>query len=600
MSKTETYAKLLEPGYIGKIRTKNRIIKVCGGAEDVGDKNYELHSAIARGGAGLITYGDIAPEVPLGITAPSTKRTLESDDRIPIFARVAEGIHKNGGVVFMQLFHAGPQAWLLNGLQTVSSSTLTKEEVKELTAPQVPRALTIAEIHDLVEKFGALAERSKRAGFDGVEVNGARMHLINSFISRAWNKRTDEYGGSVENRCRFMVEIIQEIKRRCGQDYPISALINGIELDIPNGITIPESQEIAKILEAAGADALHVRAFGYHGFGSVDQCEKSYYSPETKHKLPKELDWSHKGEGALVPLAAAVKKVVKVPVIAVSRLSPELGEAAIREGKADYIAICRRLMADPEIPNKLREGRAEDIKPCTACDDCSKQLMLGTPIRCRVNAALGGDEPYVIEPAKTRKKVVVVGSGPAGLEAARVAATRGHDVTLYEKDTKLGGLLPYFAAVKGDEVDNDATCLVDYFSAQLKKLGVKIKLGEEFTPAKVADVKPDAIILAAGGVPVTPNIPGINGRNVLSLEDLYEKLKTFIGPKGAAKTITAKTLDPFIGKKVVIVSGSIEAFTLAAFLIERGREVTIVADDNIMRIDRAMHDDFQMMQMSYI
>jgi 2,4-dienoyl-CoA reductase (NADPH2) len=225
--------------------------------------------------------------------------------------------------------------------------------------------------------------------------------------------------------------------------------------------------------------------------------------------------------------------------------------------------------------------------------------MLGTPIRCRVNAALGGPDEYIIPPAKVKKKVVVIGGGPAGMEAARVAAVRGHNVTLYDKASKLGGLLPYYAAVKGDEVDNDATCLVGYWTAQLSKEGVKVKLGEEFTPAKIASVKPDAVILAVGGVPVTPDIPGIKGKNVLSLEDLRIKLQAFIGPRGASKKITSQTLDPFIGKKVIIIGGSIEAFTLAAFLIERGRDVTIVADDNIMRVERGIADDFLMMQMSY-
>jgi 2,4-dienoyl-CoA reductase (NADPH2) len=600
MTKKESFEKLLEPGYIGKLRTKNRIIKVCGGAEDIGEQNLAFHEAIARGGAGLITYGDVAPEVPLGITAPSTKRHMENDSYIPVFSKIAQGIHKNGGLVFMQLFHAGPQAWLKGGLQTVSSSTLTESEVKELTAAQVPRQLTVADIHDLVDKFASLAERAKKAGFDGVEVNGARMHLINSFLSRAWNKRQDEYGcANLENRARFMVEIIREIKRRLGSDFPISALINGMELDIPNGITIEEGQGFSRLLQAAGADAIHVRAFGYHGFGSVDQCEKSYYSPETNKKLPKELDWSHKGKGALVPLAAAMKEVVSIPVIAVSRLDPELGEQILEEGKADYIAMCRRLMADPEMPNKLAAGRFKDIAPCTACDDCSKQLMMGTPIRCRVNAALGGGEEYVIRPAKKKKKVIVVGGGPGGMEAARVAALREHEVILYEKAAKLGGLLPWVAIIKGDEVDNDANLLAKYLKDQITRLGIKIKLGEEFTPSQIGKVKPDAVILAIGGITVVPEIPGIKGRNVLSLDDLHGKLKSFEGIRGANHKITSKALDDFLGEKIVIIGGSVEAFTLAGFLIEHSRDVTIAAEGNILNSERVFPGDFLFMQMGY-
>jgi 2,4-dienoyl-CoA reductase (NADPH2) len=294
-----------------------------------------------------------------------------------------------------------------------------------------------------------------------------------------------------------------------------------------------------------------------------------------------------------------MKKAVSLPVIAVSRLGPELGELALKEGKADFIAMCRRLMADPEIPNKLTEGRYEDITPCTACDDCSKQLMMGTPIRCRVNAALGGDQEYTIQPAPKRKRVVVVGGGPAGMEAARVAVIRGHDVALYEKEKRLGGLLPWVAVVKGDDVDHDANTLAVYLENQITKLGVKVEAGQEYTPARCGKDKPDVIILATGSIAVAPDITGINGRNVLSMDDLHDKLKSYIRGKGAKGKVPAEVLDAFIGKKVVIIGGSIEAFTLAGFFIERGRDVTITAEDNILRIDRAIPDEFLMMQMSY-
>jgi 2,4-dienoyl-CoA reductase (NADPH2) len=600
MTDKESFEKILEPGYIGKLQTKNRIIKVCGGAEDITEKNLAFHEALARGGAGLIIYGDVTPDVPLGRTIPNTKRHMENDSYIPVFSKIADVIHKNGGLVFMQLFHAGPQAWLPPELQTVSSSVLTESEAKELTISRVPRQLTVADIHDLVDKFASLAERAKKAGYDGVEVNGARMHLINSFFSRAWNKRHDEYGcDSLENRARFMVEIVQEIKRRLGPDFPISTLINGLEVDIPNGITIDEAQGFGRILQKAGSDAIHVRAFGYHGFGNVDQCEKPYYAPETAHRLPKELDWTHKGEGALVPLAAAVKQVVSIPVIAVSRLDPVLGEKILREGKADFIAMCRRLMADPEMPNKLASGRAQDIAPCTACDDCSKNLMMGTPIRCRVNAALGGDQEYLIRPAEKRKKVVVVGGGPGGMEAARVAAIRGHNVILYEKEPELGGLLPWVAVVKGDDVDRDANTLAKYLKDQITKLGVKIQLGKEFSPSLIGEVKPDVIILAPGGVPVVPEIPGIDGSNVLGVDELHSRLKDYEGGEGATQKVSHKVLDAFLGKKIVIIGGTTEGFTLAGFLVEHGRDVTIVDTGKVLDMNRPIPDEFMFMLMGY-
>ena len=207
------FAKILEPGQIGKVRTRNRIVKTCGGAEDVTGRNRAFLEAIARGGAGLIVWGDVAVEYPRGVTIPITNRHLEDDTNVPVFAKIAAAIHKHDCPAFMQLFHAGPQAFLKDGLQTISSSSLTADEVSMLTASMNPKELTVPEIEDLVDKFAGAAERAQAAGFDGVEVNAARMHLINSFLSRAWNKRRDEYGcTSLETRARFLVEIIREIK----------------------------------------------------------------------------------------------------------------------------------------------------------------------------------------------------------------------------------------------------------------------------------------------------------------------------------------------------------------------------------------------------
>jgi 2,4-dienoyl-CoA reductase (NADPH2) len=231
-----------------------------------------------RGGAGLIIWGDIAVEYPIGVTIPITKRHLVDDENMPAFAKIAEAIHKHECPVFMQLFHAGPQAFLGENQQTISASSLTEDEVSELTASMIPRELTIPEIEDLVDKFAGAAVRARDAGFDGVEVNAARMHLINSFLSRAWNKREDRYGcASLENRSRFLVEIIHEIKNRLGRDFPVSTLTNGIELRTGKGITIEEAREFARILQDAGVDAVPVRAFGYHGFQSIDASPRGIY-----------------------------------------------------------------------------------------------------------------------------------------------------------------------------------------------------------------------------------------------------------------------------------------------------------------------------------
>ncbi len=573
----------MQPGRIGKIQTKNRIIKACGGAEDTGSRNRAFLEAIARGGAGLIIWGDVAVEFPRGLTIPITTRHLEDDRNIPVFAKIAEAVHKHDCPIFMQLFHAGPQAFLEPGLQTISSSTLTDSEVSELSASMKPHELTVSEIEDLVDKFARAAVRAQKAGFDGVEVNAARMHLLNSFLSRAWNKRRDKYGcTSLENRARIVVEIIREIKNRLGSDFPVTTLINGIELEIEKGITIEEAQGFAKILQDAGADAIHVRAFGYHGFQSIDASPRGIYHSEVTKPLPRELEWRYKGRGALTPLAAAVKKVVSVPVITVGGLDPVIGEEILRQGKADFIAICKGLMADPEIANKVSAGKLEDIAPCTDCVDCARALLSMVrvrefvPIRCRVNPALGYDQDYEIQVAPRKKKVLIVGGGPAGMTAARIAEIRGHRVILYEKEDRLGGLLPWVALIKGLDVDADVMVLADYLARQIIKLGVEIRLGREFDPSLIADEHPDAVILAPGGVPTVPDIPGIDSSRVVSIDSLYRRIKDDLGLIEPAIMRGMNRYWDSIGKHVVIIGGGIEGSAMAEFLVERCRKVTLV------------------------
>jgi 2,4-dienoyl-CoA reductase (NADPH2) len=583
------FKKILEPGQIGIVRTKNRIVKTCGGAEDVGGINRAFLESIAWGGAGLIIWGDVAVEYPRGLTLHITNRHLEDDKNIPIFREIAKAVHKHGCPIFMQLFHAGPQAIPREGLQTISSSSLTENEMAELMAPMNPKELTIPEIEDLVDKFAGAAVRAQKADFDGVEVNAARMHLINSFLSRAWNKRNDKYGcASLENRARFLVEIIREIKKRLGKDFPVTTLINGIELMTDKGLTIEEAQGFAGMLQEAGADAIHVRAFGYHGFDIIDASSEGVYHSEYTKPLPKELDWSGKGKGAMSPLAAAVKKVVSVPVITVGRLDPVVGERILEEGKADFIGMCKGLMADPEIVNKIASGRPEDIAPCTGCGDCSRALFLNivrgefVPIRCRVNAALGYAQDYEIRPAAKKKEVIVIGGGPGGMEAARVAAIRGHEVTLYEKENQLGGLLPWVALIRGLDVDSDVMVLADYLIRQITKLGVHIRLGQEFDPSMIREREPDAIILATGGVPTMPEIPGINRGNVFSVDALYRKMKHDLElmEPGILRGMN-RYWEP-IGKRVAVIGGAIEGCGIAGFLAERCRNVTLVDQDTIL------------------
>jgi len=326
------------------------------------------------------------------------------------------------------------------------------------------------------------------------------------------------------------------------------------------------------MLQEAGADAIMVRSLwlGKHISGFLPETIFYPELPVPSSSYNGTFDWSRLGAGAQVPLAAAVKSVVNIPVITVGRLDAELGERVLKEGKADFIGMTRRIMADPEFPHKVAEGRLEDIAPCTACYTC-----LEAKRRCRIHAAYGSEEQYIINPAEKKKKVVVVGGGPSGMEAARVLALRGHAVTLYEKSNKLGGLIPLASMIREIDVQ-DTTVIARYLATQVTKLGVRVRLGQEFTPSSIEVDRPDAVILATGGIHGTPDIPGINRPNVISSAGLHRQLKLylrFFSPD------TLRRLTRFwmpVGKRVVIIGVGKQGRELAVFLVKRGRKVTIV------------------------
>lgn len=375
-----------------------------------------------------------------------------------------------------------------------------------------------------------------------------------------------------------MCDIVREIKKRIGRDFPVTCLINIAEYGHDKATTVEEGVQFAKFLQDAGADAIQCRAHGYGHRGGLIQPDKILY-PEPPEWLPKDMDWSRKGKGAAVPLAEAVKKEVSIPVFCSCRLDPALGEKFLRQGKLDFVSMVRRLLADPELPNKVAAGRLEDIVPCTGCLYCMDVRNRNKPLECRVNAALGREKDYVIKPAHKKKKVLIAGGGLAGMEAARVAALRGHEVTLYEKDTKLGGLIPLAAVVKDLEID-DLMALINYYKIQLDQLSVTLKLGKEVDTTVVEEFKPDVLILACGGVPNNLDIPGSNRDNILNSSELHKWLRSymrFLGPKMLNRL--TKCWMP-IGKRVIVIGGTIIGCELAEFLTKRRRKVTIVHMDD--------------------
>jgi 2,4-dienoyl-CoA reductase (NADPH2) len=584
MNGNERFSKLLEPSQIGKVKTKNRMIKPTSSMgyqiDEVDghltDQFLYFVEAIAKGGVGLQIVEGGTLDFPQGAHDFFHFR-VDDDEYLPGWTKVAEASHKHGVPIFAQMVHAGPwHRTEMSGLQPIASSANIK--VEEGGRPSATRAASVSEIEGVVEKFIVAAERYHRAGFDGVEINASGNHLLNSFLSRAFNTRHDSYGcDTLQSRSKIVVDILQGIKKRIGKDFPVSVLFNGMEYGIENGMNIEETKELAKIFEQAGADCIHIRVDGVGKYLSSHYPELIHY-PEPPVPLGDMLDGSRHGAGGYIPITAAIKTAVSIPVIGVGRLDPELGEQILREGKADFIAFNKRILADPELPRKVAEGRLEDIAPCTACEHCISFRVYREPVRCRINAAIASKEPYDIQPAKKKKKIAVIGAGPAGLEAARVAALRGHDVTLYERERKFGGLLPLAALVKGLEGE-DLVSFVNYFETQMKKLGVKVKLGEEFTVATNKEMKPDAVVVAVGGTPFVPAIPGIKRGNVVSGPDLHRQLKFFLRFFGPNFLRGLTKLWMPVGKKVAIIGGAIQGAELAEFLVKRGRKITIVAGE---------------------
>jgi 2,4-dienoyl-CoA reductase (NADPH2) len=596
------FEKLLEPSFIGKVRIRNRIIKTGQGTSFieptgyVGEQAKAYYETMAKGGVGLLIVESCGVEYPLGVHHPPVQFHLDDDQYIPSYSELTQVVHKHGCPIFLQLFHAGP--WNPTGKlpkrDTKAASTLTEGE---LPGPgfAVPRGVSLGEVEELIEMFVKAAERAYKAGFDGVEINGATCHLINSFFSRIFNRREDEYGyATLENRARFMTKTVSAIKKRLGPDFPVIALVNIAEYGDGKATSVEEGAEFAKLLQGAGADVIQVRAHGYGHRGGLLHPDRLFY-PEPPKSLPKGLDWSRKGVGATIPLVTAVKKVVSVPVFTACRLDPDLGEELLRQGKLDFVGMTRRLLADPELPNKVAAGRLEDINPCTGCLYCMDVRLHNSPVRCRVNANLGREREFALKPAEKPKRVMVVGGGPAGMEAARVAALRGHKVTLYEREPKLGGLIPLAALLKDVEIDA-LLALVRYLKTQIEKVGVTLRLGTEVTPSVLKEFKPDVVVLATGGKHAVVDLRGINRPNVASSSVLHRRLKSwlrFVGPKSMAWL--TKLWMP-IGKRAVVIGGTIHACELAEFLIKRGRQVTIVHSGETVGEGMTGDDKFQFLR----
>jgi len=476
---------------------------------------------------------------PTGVAMPMMD-TLAEDGAIPHLRRITEMVHQYPTKIFMQLSHLGRQ-----GTAWVSGRPLwAPSPVPEPVFREMPHEMEVEDIDELVEAFGQATRRVLEAGFDGVEMYMAQGYLLSEFLSPFSNKRLDEYGGSLENRMRFPLRVVDAVRAAAGEDVPVGARINTDEF-VEGGLTLEEAVEIAKRLEATGK-------IDYISATEGNYTHAEVIVPEMSFPL-----------AAFLPLQASIKEAVEnIPVMAVARINdPVLAEKILADGQADMIGMTRAFIADPELPNKAKEGRLDEIRTCIACNvGCRGGPYRGLEVMCLQNPAVGKEKELGIgtaKPAEVRKKVMVVGGGPGGLKAAEVAAERGHQVTLYEKTEQLGGQV--IIAAKAPTRDEYANC-VRHLITQIERLGVKVNLGVEVMLELVEKEKPDAVVVATGSTPDVPPIPGADGDNVFNT---WQVLNEEVG----------------VGDRVIVVDGGESAWKFcitADFLAERGKKVEMV------------------------
>ncbi|MBW2057062.1 MAG: FAD-dependent oxidoreductase [Deltaproteobacteria bacterium] len=526
--------RLFSPLSIGELQVPNRIVMppmATNYASPEGfptDRQIAYYVERARGGVGYLTV-EHTGILQQGKASPNML-LISTDEHASRIQRLVEAVHQAGGRILVQINHAGRQtSSAVTGRPIVGPSPVPCPTRKE-----VPRELSRAEIEEIVEAFSAAAERVKMAGADGVELHMAHGYLICSFLSPFSNRREDEYGGDIDGRARFALEVLRSVRSRVGPEFSISCRLSGDEY-VDGGLTLRDTRQIAGMLEREGADLLHVSACNA---ASGYLNHPPYYVEE----------------GVFVHLAQAVKSEVKIPVITAGRIrNPVMADRIVREEKADLVSMGRALIADPHMPEKAQQGRFEEIIPCISCNRCIQTLRKGE-VRCTVNPETGNEERFRLSKTARPKTVWVVGGGPGGLKAAEAAASRGHRVTLFERNHTLGGRMRTAAVPPKKSILND---FLDFLEGRVKRLGVALELGREFTEDRLTPAGPDVVIVATGAVPRFPNWKGIEESGALSVEAVLG---------GEAET----------GGRVLVVGGGGVGAETADFLSETGREVTLV------------------------
>lgn len=531
--------KIWQPIKIAALELKNRFVmpsmvtNYCSKEGYVTEKFIEYHKARARGGVGLIIIE--ATYVSPSAKGFSFQAGISRDEHIKGMRMLTDAVHEAGSKVAVQLYHAGRQTHrAVTGTEIYAPSAIPCPVGQEK-----PKEMSVAEIKAVVENFGEAARRAVESGFDAIEIHGAHGYLLNQFLSSYSNQRKDEYGGVFENRARFPLEVLERVRNVAGKKFPIIYRMSSEEF-VPGGLTVEDTKKFAKLLVEKGIDAIHVS-------GGVYESAAMIIQPAAIH------------QGCYVENAAAIREEIeaKVPVIVVGRIK-EFTEAEkiIRDEKADLVAMGRALLADPEFPRKAFEKRFDEIRKCIACNQgCIDRLFQDIDIGCLVNAQTGNEYKYDLnKPSKVKKRLMVIGGGPAGMEAARVAAERGHEAVLYERNDKLGGQLLIASIPPHKEEIGDLT---EFLSRELARLKVKVVLGTAVTEDTVKREKPDAIVLAAGAKPIIPNIKGIEQKHVSTAHDI----------------LTGKVS---AGSKTVIVGGGSVGCEVAEYIAAQGKEVFVL------------------------
>lgn len=528
--------KLFEKGKIGNLEIKNRVIMMPMGTNADPDGGFSTQSvnyleARAKGGVGMIITGYSSESE----TYEKTTCTILNDiKKIGRANRVVEACHAHGTKVCMQL---GPGLGRVAYIDKVTPPYSASDDVASLWDKDLMcRALTKEDIAVIVKEVGYEASIAKQAGADAVELRVYGGYLADQFMSSLWNHRTDEYGGSLENRMRFTMELLESIKNNVGEDFPILVKYNPYHV-IEGGRQIEEGQEIAKMLEAKGAAALH-----------IDKgCYEVWYNAITTVYQP---------DAHQLDVAAAIKEVVNIPVINQGKLSnPIIAEKALQDEKIDFVGLGHALLTDPEWVNKVKEGHIKDIVPCIGCNECLRLLHQGKDLVCAINPYLSHEGEYMVRPAEVKKNILVIGGGPGGMEAALIASQRGHKVTLWEKEDHLGGLL---LAAGGPDFKKPILDYVQYIIRQVDKSNVDVKYMTAATPMKIKEGNFEHVIIATGAESFVPSVKGINNENVYISTDV----------------LTGKvTLN---AKNVSVIGGGLVGCETAAFLAEKGIKVTLI------------------------